>query len=81
MAKIKCSDCGKKFDYEIHSGMCPKCGTYTRIDKEVNKESSPDLTRMEKTSVVEKKAKPILILAFLMFLIIAFDRRIIFLDL
>lgn len=26
--KIKCRKCGKKFDSDVYSGLCPKCGTY-----------------------------------------------------
>ena len=26
--KIRCKNCGKRFDAEMYSGLCPKCGTY-----------------------------------------------------
>lgn len=26
--KIKCKKCGKRFELEMYSGLCPKCGTY-----------------------------------------------------
>lgn len=26
--KTKCKKCGKRFDPEVYSGLCPKCGTY-----------------------------------------------------
>lgn len=29
--KIRCKSCGKHFDPEVYSGLCPKCGTYNRI--------------------------------------------------
>lgn len=29
--KIKCKKCGKNFDPEIYSGLCPKCGTYNGV--------------------------------------------------
>ena len=32
--KIKCKNCGKRFDTEMYSGLCPKCGTYNAPDRE-----------------------------------------------
>lgn len=29
--KIKCKKCGKRFDIEMYSGLCPKCGTYNGV--------------------------------------------------
>lgn len=29
--KIKCKKCGKHFDSDIYSGLCPKCGTYNGV--------------------------------------------------
>ena len=29
---IKCSKCGKMYDYEKYSGICPKCARYNRPD-------------------------------------------------
>ncbi len=29
--KIRCKSCGKHFDPEVYSGLCPKCGTYNKI--------------------------------------------------
>ena len=26
--RIRCKECGKRFDAEMYSGLCPKCGTY-----------------------------------------------------
>ena len=26
--KIRCSRCGKRFDADVYSGLCPKCGAY-----------------------------------------------------
>lgn len=28
--KVKCPDCKKRFEYELYSGVCPKCGNYVR---------------------------------------------------
>ncbi|MDO4555016.1 MAG: hypothetical protein Q4B70_07735 [Lachnospiraceae bacterium] len=30
--KVKCKNCGKKFDYDVYTGLCPKCHTYYRVD-------------------------------------------------
>ena len=30
--KVQCTNCGKKFDYDIYMGMCPNCFTYYRKD-------------------------------------------------
>ncbi|MBQ9608913.1 MAG: hypothetical protein IJV15_05640 [Lachnospiraceae bacterium] len=26
--KVKCRECGKRYDYDVYSGICPKCSTY-----------------------------------------------------
>lgn len=31
--KVKCPDCKKRFEYELYSGVCPKCGNYMRPPK------------------------------------------------
>lgn len=28
--KVRCVDCRKRFDYDLYSGVCPKCGNYMR---------------------------------------------------
>lgn len=30
--KVTCRNCGKHFDYDTYTGLCPKCSTYYRID-------------------------------------------------
>ena len=30
--KVTCHNCGKRFDYDTYTGLCPKCSTYYRID-------------------------------------------------
>ena len=37
--KIRCRKCGKKFDADVYSGLCPKCGAYNgkqRDDSEIS---------------------------------------------
>ncbi len=35
--KIRCSSCRKRFDYDVYSGICPKCGEYNRPGEEYNR--------------------------------------------
>ncbi|MBE5881404.1 MAG: hypothetical protein E7289_03700 [Lachnospiraceae bacterium] len=28
--KVRCKECNKRFDYDVYSGVCPKCGNYMR---------------------------------------------------
>lgn len=38
--KVTCRNCGKRFDYDTYTGLCPKCSTYYRIDSAYD--TSPD---------------------------------------
>ena len=46
---IKCSKCGKMYDYEKYSGICPKCARYNRPD---SREDIP--TAYDADKVVER---------------------------
>lgn len=35
---MKCSSCGKNFDYEKYYGICPKCGTFQRQEEKEQQE-------------------------------------------
>ncbi len=32
--KVICTNCGKRFQYELYSGICPHCGTYVRQESD-----------------------------------------------
>lgn len=36
--KIRCTECKKRFDYELYSGVCPECGTYIRSEEEMEED-------------------------------------------
>lgn len=29
--KVKCTQCGKRFDYDVYTGICPKCSAFYRV--------------------------------------------------
>ncbi len=35
--KIRCNSCRKRFDYDVYSGICPKCGEYNRSEEKYNR--------------------------------------------
>ncbi len=59
--KVKCRNCGKRFDYDLYTGLCPKCSTYYQPDvsmsdtSEVN--ASKPNTSMSGTSQPTSKTK------------------------
>lgn len=46
--KIKCKNCEKRFDYEKHTGICPKCGHYTRNNEKVDETKTLVLKKLKK---------------------------------
>lgn len=43
--KVKCTQCGKRFDYDTYMGMCPNCSTYHKKDSNdssLTKSANPD---------------------------------------
>lgn len=56
--KIKCKNCGKRFDTEMYSGLCPKCGTYNAPDREeaVQAAAGGQTVRKEKVSTGKSRA-------------------------
>lgn len=39
MMKVTCKNCGKRFDYDLYMGLCPKCSTYYREGKQYHTEN------------------------------------------
>lgn len=48
--KIKCSACGKRFDYDKYAGLCPKCGSF-HISAATSHDMRTDVTTNHSTSV------------------------------
>lgn len=40
--KVKCTQCGKRFDYDTYMGMCPNCFAYYKKSSAVDRMSEPD---------------------------------------
>lgn len=34
--KIRCSECGKRYDYDVYTGICPRCSVYNKPDEKVD---------------------------------------------
>lgn len=51
--KIECTNCGKRYDYDIYSGICPKCGT---LHRQINSEQNSTITQ-ETGSTTQEKTK------------------------
>lgn len=47
--KVKCDSCGKKFDTEMYSGICPRCGKF-----HVSKKDAADIYRQFQENVSEE---------------------------
>ena len=37
---IQCGKCGKMYDYDKYSGICPKCARYNRLDSREDMEQN-----------------------------------------
>lgn len=55
--KIKCKKCGRHFDAEMYSGLCPKCGTYNGAHRAAAKREEPGLTAAKREVPVLAAAK------------------------
>lgn len=58
--KVKCPHCGKKFNYEVYSGLCPGCGTYMRpgdIGKPPKKKTVKSSVNISETSPEKPESK------------------------
>ncbi len=66
--KIRCSRCGKRFDADVYSGLCPKCGAYNGKHMADYEEAAAewekpetkaikDITPAKETKAKETKAK------------------------
>lgn len=47
--KIRCSRCGKRFDADVYSGLCPKCGAYNGKHMAGYEEAVSEREKTEKT--------------------------------
>lgn len=47
--KIRCSRCGKRFDADVYSGLCPKCGAYNGKHMAGYEEAVNEREKTEKT--------------------------------
>ena len=53
--KVKCTQCGKRFDYDVHLGKCPKCFTYHKMNSDTDQQpestkSKPAPSKQQNTS-------------------------------
>lgn len=57
--KIKCTNCGKRFDYDLYAGLCPHCGVYMRQSSmDHTSDPSPVFTPREQRTAPESSRKP-----------------------
>ena len=49
LMKIRCSRCGKRFDADVYSGLCPKCGAYNGKHMAGYEEAVNEREKTEKT--------------------------------
>jgi len=55
--KVNCPNCGKRFDYDMYSGICPKCGKYHRINAGETDSRRNYFSKEEMEAVGATKAK------------------------
>lgn len=58
--KVKCTQCGKRFDYDVHSGKCPKCFTYHKMNSDTDQQpesvkSGPAPSKQQNTSMSSRQ--------------------------
>ena len=53
--KVKCTHCGKRFDFELHTGLCPNCATYNSTQKEASNFTYEDSKPQEPKQSTPKK--------------------------
>jgi hypothetical protein len=55
---VKCSSCGKRFDYDKYYGICPKCGSYNRpVDQQTNQDPLWGTEQQDAFGQAEEKAR------------------------
>lgn len=42
--KVKCAQCGKRFDYDVYTGICPKCAAFYRVGGNTGTVQEPTAT-------------------------------------